>query len=217
MWFQLLVNGYSFDLLAILRILLGLFGILYYAVFDRIWLDAAVYPCKTRQITFAFFVLGAVADLFMGVVGNLPVIYAARTMGWLGVAFTIFSAHVNQKMHARLLAAGVVLLALVGVEVLGFDKIILSLVSMLLVIVAIYNCNVYSGVVKLNKFHNSARTVFLLLVMASFFFQFTGSMLGRDMSMFVRLAETLAVGMGVCEVHIAAMCTCKKTEIEGFD
>lgn len=210
----LLIDGYAVDLLALFRIVFGLWAIHYYYIFGR-RLDAVIYQWKTRQLMIAFFVLEAMGTLLFSALGEVPVFLAMREIGRLGIAFTLFSAsrkimksaslafvfilpHLNEVGHTGYGSTPVRYDGLLGgvVQMAGLNAHVYSLVSMVLVLAAIRNFSIYSKTLKPSRIEDSTRKLFLLSVLASYVLQFVGVLLNSTMLLFVELAETLAVAIG---------------------
>lgn len=194
--FQFLIGGYTFDAMSFARLVLALLGIYYYSLFSR-RLDAVIYQYRLRQLTFAFFALGGLADFLLAGAGNVPVLLVAREVGQLGVAYTIFMASRN-VLRSALSAVFVLPFFFTGVVSAGdFDIDILSMISIFLILWAIWNFSIYSRKLAPSRIQDAARRLFLLSLLSSYVFQFVGVMLGVDVYLFVETAETLAVGIGV--------------------
>lgn len=208
----LFVEGYPIDMLALFRIVFGLWAIHYYYIFGK-RLDAVIYQWKTRQLMIAFFVLEAIGTLLFGALGEVPVFLAMREIGRLGVAFTLFSA--SQKILKSASMIGFALPFLTGwehadygstllryellggvVQIAGLDVHVYSLASIMLVLAAIRNFSIYSKILKPSRIEDSTRKLFLLLVLAAYAFQFVGVLLDSTMLLFIELVETLAVALG---------------------
>ncbi len=212
----LFVDSYPVDLLALFRIVFGLWAIHYYYIFGK-RLDAVVYQWKTRQLMIAFFVLEAIGTLLLGALGEVAVFFAMREIGRLGVAFTLFGASQKILKSASMLAlpflTGVAQMEWLGnvsytprsieygllggvVQIAGLDVHIYSLISLMVVLAAIRNFSIYSKILKPSRIHDLTRKLFLLAVLSMYVFQFVGVLLGSTMLLFVELAETLAIAVG---------------------
>lgn len=187
-------GGYALDIWALLRIILGLWGIHYYNIFGK-RLDAVFYQYKTRQLMSVFFVLGAVADIVLDAFGNMPAFLLLRSVGRLGVAFTAFAAS-KQTLESVPVAAAIAFPLTGVIQVAGMDIDVLSLASMALVFAAAWNFSIYSKTLKPSKIHDLSRKIFLLAVLSSYVFQFVGVLLGMDIGTIVELSETIAVAVG---------------------
>ncbi len=193
------VGGYLIDIWAILRIILGLWGFYNYHLFGK-RLDAVFYQYKIRQLMSAFFVLEAFANLVIDAFGSMPAFLMLQVMGRLGVAFTVFAASKETLKSLPMTALLLFPLAVI-VRVAGMDIDVLSLVSMALVLAAIWNFSIYSRILKPSRIQASARQLFLISVLAAYVFQFIGVLLGTDLETFVELSETIAVVVGFSMVR----------------
>ncbi len=194
--FQFLIGGYTFDAMSFARLVLALLGIYYYSLFSR-RLDAVIYHYRLRQLTFVFFALGGLADFLLAGIGNAPFLLLAREVGQLGVAYTIFMASRN-VLRSALSAVFVLPFFFTGVlPVADFDIDVLSMISIFLILWAIWNFSIYSRKLAPSRIQDAARRLFLLSLLSSYIFQFVSVLLGLDLFLFVETAETLAVGIGV--------------------
>lgn len=189
------VGGYVVDLWALLRIILGLWGIYNYQLFGK-RLDAVFYQWRTRQLMSAFFVLEAAADIVLDAFGYLPTFLMLRAIGRFGIAFTVFSAS-QQTLKMTAMAAALTISPLMGVvRFADMELDVLSLASIALVLAAIRNFSIYSAILAPSRIQAASRRLFLLSVLASYVFQFIGVLLGIDLGTFVELSETMAVVIG---------------------
>lgn len=207
----LYVGGYVVDLWALLRIILGLWGIYNYHLFGK-RLDAVFYQWRIRQLMSAFFVIEAFADLVLDAFGGQPTFLLLRSAGRLGIAYTVFAAS-QQTLKMTSATALAILPSIAIVKIAGMDIDVLSLASMALVLMAVWNFSIYSRMLKPSRIQTASRQLFLLSVLASYVFQFVGVLLGTDLGTLVEFSETMAVVVGFAmvsavlksEEHVLAM------------
>ncbi len=192
--------GYAIDIFALLRIILGLWGFYYYQLFSR-RLDAVFYQWRIRQLMSVFFVLEAFADLAIDALGGPPAFLLLRSVGRLGIAYTIFAAS-QKTLKTAAMGAALMTSPLAGVvRVAGMDLDLFSLASMALVLAAIWNFSIYSEILKPSRLQDSARRFFLLSVLASYVFQSVAVLYGMNLDTLVELMETIAVAIGFVMVR----------------
>lgn len=201
-FFTLPLGGLGIDLLALLRIMLAFCAMYYYTAFCRRE-EAGLYQCRTRRLTFAFFVLESGAELFLTAFGNASLPLLLREIGRLGVAFTVFV--ISRKTRGAAYAILALPFVFTGVvRVAGIDMDVFSLTSMALVLMAINNYSISNRALEVSETHKSARNLFLVSLVAYYAFLFTGVVLGIDAYFFAELPATLAVALGVYSARTAA-------------
>lgn len=191
----ILLGGYTLDSLAILRVSLALLAVYYYSLLLR-RPEANAYQCGMKRVTFALFAIDGVAHLVLAALGT-PVFLVLREISELGVAFTQFSVSRNTLRYAASAAVlSPALLAAYTVNVAGVDIDVLALASIVLILLSIRNLMAYSKLMKTSYVCASAKKLFTLSLLAAYTFQFVGTLLVTDMSLFVGLSETFAVCFG---------------------
>lgn len=205
--YHLFIGGYYVNALSLARLALGLLAIYYYSVFGR-RLDASFYQHKTRQMTFVFFAIEAAADLLIGAIGTSPSLFLLREIGQFGVVFTIFSVSGKMIVEAAYFPAAfalpLLLLSQGIVRVAGLDVDMSSLVSMALVLLAVRNYGIYNAIWKPGRTEVRTRALFMLSLLASYAFQFVGTILDKDLGVVVDISETIAIALGLFAVREAA-------------
>lgn len=195
------LTWYNVDVFALLRLVLAILAVRYYDVLLK-RPDAQMYQCRTKQTTFLLFAIDALAHLAGAAFGGVPPIQinAIRALSELGIAFTQFQLSQNVLRSApgafAVVVPPVVLLASGAVRIMGFDVDVLALASIFLVLLSIRNFTIYSSKVSGGYAHFSARKLFTTSLLAAYVFQFISVLSGSDLSLFVSLSETVAVGFG---------------------
>ncbi len=194
------LTWYNVDVFALLRLVLAILAVRYYDVLLK-RPDAKVYQCKTKQTTFVLFAIDALAHLTGAAFGSVPPIQinAIRALSELGIAFTQFQLSQNVLRSAAGAFAVVVppvLLASGAVQIMGLDVDVFALASILLVLLSIRNFTIYNAKTGVGYAHFSARKLFTTSLLAAYIFQFISTLSGSDLSLFVSLSETVAVGFG---------------------
>lgn len=198
------LTWYNIDVFALLRLVLAILAVRYYgALLKRP--DATIYQCRTKQTTFVLFALDALAHLTGTAFGSAPpVVNSIRALSELGIAFTQFRVSQNVLRYAAGAFALVppILLASGAVQVMGLDVDVFALASIVLVVLSIRNFTNYSSKMGVGYAHFSARKLFTTSLLASYAFQFIGALSGSDLSLFVSLSETVAVGFGFYSLRL---------------
>lgn len=200
---HVLINGYVIDWGSLARLLLALGTVYYLRVFGR-RTDAGVYQAKTREATFAFLALVPIVEFSIAAFGGTPVLFMLRDIGKLGAAFTVFQ--INRKIREYASAAFFVLgvggVAIVNVA--GMDVDIVLAASMILVYLALFDFYAYSKSAGYGRVKSYAlRGLFLLSLLTSYVFAFTGALLGADLFFFEEVSELIALLIGFLSVRAA--------------
>lgn len=198
---HILINGYVIDWGSLVRLLLALGTVYYLRVFGR-RTDARMYQAKTREATFAFLALVPIAEFSIAAFGGTPLLFMLRDIGKLGAAFTVFQ--INRKIREYASAALFVLGGMAIVNVAGMDVDLVLAASMILVCLALFDFYAYSKSAGYGRVKSYAlRGLFLLSLMASYVFAFTGTLLGADFFLFEEVSEIIVLLIGVLSVRAA--------------
>lgn len=193
----IILGGYTLDMLALLRVGLALLAVYYYSLLLR-RPEANAYQCGMKRVTFALFAIDGFAHTVLSALGNIPAFLALREISELGVAFTQFSVSRNSLRYATSppALAPAVILAAYTLDAAGQNIDVLALASIALIVLSIRNLMAYNKLMKTNNVCASAKKLFTLSLLAAYTFQFVGTLLVTDMSLFVGLSETFAVCFG---------------------
>ncbi len=191
----LILQGYTIDMLALLRVILALLGVYYYSLLLK-RPEANAYQCGIKQMTFILFTIDGISHMVLAALGT-PVFLVLREISELGVAFTQFSVSRNTLRYAAPAAVFVpVTLAAYTANAVGLNIDVLALASIVLILLSLHNLKAYSKLMKTNYVNTSAKKLFTTSLLAAYTFQFVGTLLMTDMSLFIGLSETVALCFG---------------------